>query len=168
MSRHVPELALVTGAFLGLSAFGAGVLLTGDYLRTTLFAAAVLYPFAGYAAAHVDDPTAVLPPDAVGVAGLAGGAFVFVAALADPLVRPSVGLVLGVAVAFPAMAYAGRGRDAGGERRAVAVGAVGGVAVLVAGVAAGRPADGAIVGTVVVLLPALYATLTAERRDRER
>ncbi|WP_318567361.1 hypothetical protein [Salinigranum marinum] len=109
-NRHVPEFALVTGAFLSLSALVAGVVLTGDVVRSLLTAVVILYPFTAYAVTHSDDPTGVLPPRVTSVTAavvgvvLAGSALV--AALPGRLTADlPYALVLGATVVLPPAAY---------------------------------------------------------------
>lgn len=82
-NRHVPEFALVTGAFLSLSFLVAGLVLTGDVVRTVLTAVALLYPFAAYAVTHSPDPTEVLPPRITSLAAIVAGGVLAVSALLD-------------------------------------------------------------------------------------
>jgi hypothetical protein len=111
MSRRVPELALLTGLFLGLSLFVWGVLFTGDVPRTTLSAVVVCYPFAGYAVYHSPDPTEVLPPQVVAAAGVLVGVVAGLWALVgvDAAALLTTGLLAGfvaLVVALPTLAYA--------------------------------------------------------------
>jgi hypothetical protein len=111
-NRHVPEFALVTGAFLSLSFLVAGLLLTGDLTRTLLTSVVILYPFAAYAVTHSPDPTGVLPPRVTSLAAVAVGSV-----LAGSVVVPASGsvatdlpfaLFLGACVVAPPAAYHAR------------------------------------------------------------
>lgn len=109
-NRHVPEFALVTGIFLSLSFLVAGLVLTGDVVRTLLTAVVILYPFVGYAVTHSADPTDVLPPRVTSVAALLVGAVLAGAVLvdADPsqlATEVPYALFLGALVVLPPAAY---------------------------------------------------------------
>jgi hypothetical protein len=109
-NRHVPEFALVTGAFLALSFLVAGLVLTGDVVRTLLTAVVILYPFVAYAVTHSSDPTTVLPPRATSAAAVVVGVVlagaVLVAALPDRLATElPYALLLGALVVLPPAAY---------------------------------------------------------------
>jgi hypothetical protein len=113
-NRHVPEFALVTGAFLSLSFLVAGLVLTGDVVRTLLTAVVILYPFAAYAVTHSTDPTAVLPPRLTSVAAVVVGAVLAGSALVDAAPPPAPGRLaaelpyaafLGALVVLPAAGY---------------------------------------------------------------
>jgi hypothetical protein len=112
-NRHVPEFALVTGAFLSLSFLVAAVALTGDIVRSLLTAVVICYPFAAYAITHSDDPTGVLPPRITSVSAvvvgcvLAGSALVAASpgSLASEL---PYALLLGAGVVLPPAAYHAR------------------------------------------------------------
>jgi hypothetical protein len=109
-NRHVPEFALVTGAFLSLSFLVAGVVLTGDVVRSLLTAVVILYPFAAYAVTHSDDPTTVLPPrvtsaGAVVVGVVLAGSVLLAAAPGAVATELPYALLLGAGVVFPPAAY---------------------------------------------------------------
>jgi hypothetical protein len=109
-NRHVPEFALVTGAFLALSFLVAGLVLTGDVVRTLLTAVVILYPFVAYAVTHSPDPTTVLPPKVTSAAAVAVGVVlagaVLVAASPDRLATElPYALLLGALVVLPSAAY---------------------------------------------------------------
>ena len=110
MTRRVPEFALLTGLFLGLSLGGFALWATGDVHQSVLVAAVFAYPFAGYAVRVDDDPTGVLVPWAVGgVAVLVGGVVavdVLLQARDGLPAAISRGVFLGGAVAVPPAAYA--------------------------------------------------------------
>ncbi|AUV80421.1 hypothetical protein C2R22_01075 [Salinigranum rubrum] len=109
-NRHVPEFGLVTGAFLSLSFLVAGLVLTGDVVRTLLTSVVILYPFAAYAITHSPDPTTVLPPRVTSALAVLVGVVLVGAVLADT--EPSrvatelpYALFLGALVVLPAAAY---------------------------------------------------------------
>ncbi|MFC5367015.1 hypothetical protein [Salinirubrum litoreum] len=165
MSRRVPELALLTGVFLGLSLFVAGVLFTGDVPLTTLSAVVVCYPFAGYAVYHSPDPTTVLPPRIVAAAGVLVGAVAGLWALvgaggADLL---PVGLLAGfvvLVVALPPLAYAvAYGEEPLPIPASVALGAgtIAGIGFLVAGLLADAVFLASVNAVLAFLAGALYA-----------
>jgi hypothetical protein len=109
-TRHVPEFALVTGAFLSLSFLVAGLVLTGDVVRTLLTSVVLLYPFAAYAVTHSPDPTTVLPPRLTSVGAVAVGVVLAGAVLVDtdPARLASevpYALFLGALVVLPPAAY---------------------------------------------------------------
>jgi hypothetical protein len=168
MSRRVPELALLTGLFLGLSLFVFGILFTGDVPRTTISSVVVCYPFAGYAVYHSPDPTEVLPPRVVAAAGVlvgvVAGLWALVGAAPADLLR--IGLLAGVVtlvVALPTLAYAIRyGEQPLPVPPAVAlgVGTVAGVGFLVAGLVA----DAALLASVNAVLSFLAGALYASSR----
>ena len=107
-NRHVPEFALVTGAFLSLSFLVAGLVLTGDVTRTLLTSVAILYPFTAYAVTHSPDPTDVLPPRVTSVVAvvvgcaLAGSVMARTQSVATEL---PYALFLGALVVAPPAAY---------------------------------------------------------------
>jgi hypothetical protein len=166
MSRRVPELALLTGLFLGLSLFIAGVLFTGNVPLTTLSAVVVCYPFAGYAVHHSPDPTEVLPPRVVAVAGVLVGSVAGLWALVDvePVNLLPVGLIAGfvaLVVALPTLAYA----VVYGERPlpipapvALVAGTVAAVGFLVAGLLANAVLLASVNAMLAFLAGALYAS----------
>jgi hypothetical protein len=166
MSRRVPELALLTGVFLGLSLFVWGVLFTGDVPLTTLSAVVVCYPFAGYAVYHSPDPTTVLPPRIVAAAGVLVGsvaglwALVGVAAV-DLLPTGLLAGFVALVVALPTLAYA---VIYGAEPLPVpgavtlAGGTLAGIGFLVAGLVAGEAFLGSLNAVLTFLAGALYAS----------
>jgi hypothetical protein len=107
-NRHVPEFALVTGAFLSLSFLLAGFVLTGDVTRTLLTSVVILYPFTAYAVIHSPDPTTVLPPRVTSVVavvvGCVLGGSVLVSASETAMELPYA-LFLGALVVAPPAAY---------------------------------------------------------------
>lgn len=107
MSRYVPEISLLTGVFLGLSATLSGVVLTGRFFPSLLFGVVVCYPFAAFGVVRSDDPTEALPPRLILGVGVGLGALTLLAALADgPRVSLLEGLLGGLLVALPPLAYA--------------------------------------------------------------
>jgi hypothetical protein len=109
-NRHVPEFALVTGAFLSLSFLVAGLVLTGDVVRTLLTSVVILYPFTAYAITHSSDPTDVLPPRLTSAgAGIVGvvlaGAVLVDAAPSQLTTELPYALFLGAFVVLPPAAY---------------------------------------------------------------
>jgi hypothetical protein len=109
-NRRVPELALVTGLFLSVTFLVAGVVLTGDVVRTLLTAVVILYPFSTYAVRHSADPTTVLPPRATSAAAAVVGTVlagsVLVAAPPGELATElPYALLLGAGVVVPPAAY---------------------------------------------------------------
>ena len=163
MSRRVPEFAVLTGAFLGVSALVSGAVLGWGLYATAVVGAAVSYPFVAFGIVRDDDPAATLPPRWL----FAAGAVVAVAGalgvvVDDPtpggvVAAALVGLVLGA----PPAAYAARfgaGLNPVAPRRTVAVGAVVGVTLLVAGFGVDRPLVGVAAGGLAGLGAALYGT----------
>lgn len=107
MSRYVPEFALLTGLVLSLTVLVAGLLFTGDVLRSVLAFAVLCYPFVGFAVLRSEDPTTVLHPTAVLAVGALVGVVVWVAALWADRSLGSVlfGLFLALLAVLPAAAY---------------------------------------------------------------
>ena len=144
MTRRVPEFALLTGLFLGLSLGGFALWATGDLHQSVLVCAVLAYPFAGYAVRVDDDPTGVLIPWVVGGVALLAGVIV----VGDVVVqaRGAVGtavtraVFLGGVVAVPPAAYAvGYDETLGPPARPT---------LAVAGLlAVGLPAAGTVVGS---------------------
>jgi hypothetical protein len=107
-NRHVPEFALVTGVFLSVSFLIAGLVLTGDVLRTLLTSVVILYPFAAYAVTHSPDPTGVLPPRVTSAAAVVVGLVLAGSVLgssSDPAAELPFALFLGAFVVVPPAAY---------------------------------------------------------------
>jgi hypothetical protein len=164
MSRRVPEFALVTGVFLGLAAFVSGVVLTGDVVATCLVAAAVSYPFVGFAIVRDDDPTTVLPPRVVLAFGCLFGAFVLAAALWEtPTPQTALsGAFVGLLLAVPPGAYAvhfGADVNPFTPRQTVLAGLVAATLFLSAGLLADAAFYGAADGLLVGLSAAVYGTV---------
>jgi hypothetical protein len=161
MSRRVPEFAVLTGVFLGVSALVSGVVLGWGLYATVVVGAAVSYPFVAFGVVRDDDPAATIPPRWLLVVGAvvatAGGLGVLVD---DPtpggvLSAALVALVLGA----PAAAYAtrfGAGVNPAAPRLTVLTGAVVGVLLLAAGLATGRVLVGVTAGGLAGLGAALY------------
>lgn len=138
MNRRAPELALLTGVLLAAPIGAFALWATGDLSRSLLTGVGLLYPFAVYAIYHDDDPTTVLPPRAVAVAGTVAGAVLVADAVATAGVAGATlrGAFLGLLVAAPAWTYAVRyapARALPDGRVLLLVGAVGGAALLLAG-----------------------------------
>ena len=156
----------MTALVLGVAA-GGFVAWTGRPADAVLVAAVATYPFAAYAVVRDDDPTTVLPPAAVALAGLV----VWLAAPLGALVSGNsvIGAVtLGTVLASPPVAYAVRYGERGPPPRVV----------LVAGVLVGlgwstlslatENAAGAFVGPLVALGGAGYAWHRGSRYSRAR
>jgi hypothetical protein len=161
MSRRVPEFAVLTGVFLGVSAVVFGAVLGWGLYATVVVGAAVAYPFVAFGIVRDDDPATTLPPRWL----LAGGAAVAAAGgvgavVDDPtpagaLSAALVALVLGA----PAAAYATRfGADCNPvtPRTTVLVGAAVGVGLLAAGLVVALPLVGVAAGGLAALGAALY------------
>jgi hypothetical protein len=174
MSRRVPEFALVTGAFLALTLFVAGVAFTPELALSTIVAGAVLYGFAAYAVLTDDDPTTVLPPWLVLVVGAVLGVAGFAAVLvtrATPLSpRVFLALLLALGFALPAAAYyvhftrASLLPPAPTATAGVALGAL----LALVGLLGGAALYAAAAGTLVALAATLYANARGHRPTRAR
>jgi len=163
MSRRVPEFAVLTGVFLGVSVLVSGAVLGWGLHATVVVGAAVSYPFVAFGIVRDDDPAATLPPrwllGAGGAVAAAGGVGVLVD---DP--TPSgvvsaalVALVLGA----PPAAYATRfGADLNpvAPRTTVLAGAAVGLGLLISGLATGRVLVGVAAAGLAGLGAALYGT----------
>ncbi|RLM56398.1 hypothetical protein DVK02_07735 [Halobellus sp. Atlit-31R] len=175
MSRRVPEFAVVTGVFLGISALVSGILLGWGLYATVVVGAVVAYPFVGFGIVRDDDPAATIKPQWL----LAGGGVVAAAgALGVLLDNPTprgvlVSVLVAAALGAPAAGYAtryGAGVNPLPPRTTVFVGAVAGAALLAAGVAVGTPFVGAGAGVAAGLGAALYGTargVTFDRRTKQ-
>ena len=163
MSRRVPEFAVVTGVFLGLSVVVTGVTLGWGLYATVVIGALVSYPFVGFGIVRDDDPAATIRPRwllAAGVVVALGGAFGVL--LDDPtpggvLRGALVGLVLGA----PPASYAARhGADVNpfSPRATVLAGAAVGLALVVLGLLVEQPLVGVAAGAIAALGSALYGT----------
>lgn len=163
MTRRVPEFAVVTGVFLGVSAVVSGLVLGWGLYATVVVGAAVSYPFVAFGILRDDDPAATIPPRGLLAAGTlvaaAGGVGVL---LDDPtpggtLAAALVALVLGA----PAAGYAtrfGTGLNPVSPRRTLLVGVGIGIALVGAGLAIDRPLVGGAAGAVAGLGAVLYGT----------
>ena len=162
VTRRVPEFALLTGVFLGLSLGGFALWATGDLHQSVLVGAFLAYPFAGYAVRVDDDPTGVLLPWVVGSGALLAGVVVAgdVVLQARDEVGAAVtrGVFLGGLVAVPPAAYAVGHDDRLGPpaRPTLAVAGLLAVALPVAGTLVGSW-YGAASGPLLALPLALYA-----------
>lgn len=175
MARHVPEFALVTGAFLGVTLFVVGAAFTPNLALSVTFAGAVLYGFVGYAVVTDDDPTGVLPPWPVlvggAVLGLGGFAAVLVTRGVPPIPRAFRALVLALGFALPAAAYYVHfvpDSTPVPPAWAAVLAPVLGVVLAVAGLVAGATLPAAAAGLLVALAGALYANARAYRPSRAR
>ena len=168
-NRHVPEFALVAGAFLSLSFLVAGLVLTGDVTRTLLTSVVILYPFTAYAVTHSPDPTDVLPPRVTSVVavvvGCVLGGSVLVSA-SEAATELPYALFLGALVVAPSAAYhvrygtpADRLNPLSPVQTAMAA-AVGAVAVLGYGLLVG----GAVFAAATALLAAVGGGVYARAR----
>lgn len=163
MTRRVPEFAVVTGVFLGISALVSGLVLGWGLYATVVVGAAVSYPFVAFGIVRDDDPAATIPPQWL----LAAGALVAVAGGAGVLVDdPTAGGVLAAALVAlvlgaPAAGYAtrfGTGINPVSPRATVLVGAVVGIGLVVAGLAVDAALVGGGAGAIAGLGAALYGT----------
>ncbi|QCC48838.1 hypothetical protein [Halobellus limi] len=163
MSRRVPEFAVVTGVFLGLSVVVTGVTLGWGLYATAVIGALVSYPFVGFGIVRDDDPAATIRPRwllAAGVVIALAGAFGVL--LDDPspggLLRSAlVGLVLGAPPASYAVRY---GADVNPlpPRATVSTGGAVGLALVVFGLFVAQPLVGVAAGAIAALGSALYGT----------
>jgi hypothetical protein len=163
MSRRVPEFAVLTGVFLGVSVLVSGAVLGWGLYATVVVGAAVSYPFVAFGIVRDDDPAATIPPRWL----LAAGAVVAAAGGLGVLIDdPTPGGVLSAALVAvvlgaPAAAYATRfGADLNPvtPRTTVLAGTVTGVLLLVAGLAVERVLVGVAAGGLTGLGAALYGT----------
>ncbi|QZY00632.1 hypothetical protein [Halobaculum rubrum] len=172
MNRRAPELALVTGLLLAAPVGAFALWATGDLSRSLLTGVGLLYPFAVYAIYHDDDPTSVLPPRAVAVAGTVAGAVLVVDAAATAGVTDATlrGTFLGLLVAAPAWTYAVTYtpvRTLPDGRVLMLAGAVGGAALLLVGFSVETPFGAAaalvlwITGAIAARAAGFAATPTA-------
>jgi hypothetical protein len=161
MSRRVPEFAVLTGVFLGVSALVSGAVLGWGLYATVVVGAVGAYPFVAFGIVRDDDPAATIPPRWL----LAAGAVIAVAGGLGVLVDdPTPGGVLSAALVAlvlgaPAAAYAtrfGAGVNPAAPRLTVLTGAVVGVLLLAAGLATGRVLVGVAAGGLAGLGAALY------------
>ncbi|WP_410765863.1 hypothetical protein [Haloferax sp. DFSO60] len=109
MSRYVPEISLLTGVFLGLSATLSGVVLTGRFFPSLLFGVVVCVPFAAFGVVRSDDPTEALPPRVILGFGVVLGGLTLLAGLVDtPRVPFFSALLAALLVALPTVIYAAK------------------------------------------------------------
>jgi hypothetical protein len=161
MSRRVPEFAVVTGVFLGLSALVTGVTLGWGLYATVVIGAGVSYPFVAFGIVRDDDPAATIRPRPVLAAG---GLVAALGALGALLGNPTpagvlFALLVGVVLFVPPAAYATRySADVNPlpPQTTVLAGAATGFLLLVAGLFVDRPLVGVAVGGAVALGCALY------------
>jgi len=163
MSRRVPEFAVLTGVFLGVSALVSGAVLGWGLYATVVVGAAVSYPFVAFGIVRDDDPAATIPPLwllAVGaVVAVAGGLGVLVD---DPTPGGVVSAALvALVLVVPAAAYAtrfGANINPVAPRTTVVAGAAVGLGLLLVGVASGRVLVGVAAAGLAGLGGALYGT----------
>jgi hypothetical protein len=163
MTRRVPEFAVVTGVFLGVSALVSGLVLGWGLYATAVVGAAVSYPFVAFGIIRDDDPAATLPPrwlfGAGSLVAVAGGVGVLVE---DPTPSGALAAVLVVLVlGAPAAGYAARfGADLNpiSPRYTVSVGVLVGIGLVVVGLAVERALVGGAAGAIAGLAATLYGT----------
>ncbi|MFD1598047.1 hypothetical protein [Halobellus rarus] len=163
MSRRVPEFAVVTGVFLGLSVVVTGVTLGWGLYATVVIGALVSYPFVGFGIVRDDDPAATIRPRwllAAGVVVALGGAFGVL--LDDPTPGGVLrGVLVGLVLGAPPASYATRhGADVNpfSPRATVLAGAAVGLALVVFGLVVEQPLVGVAAGGTAALGSALYGT----------
>mgnify|MGYP006976217289 CR=1 FL=1 len=163
MTRRVPEFAVVTGVFLGVSALVSGVVLGWGLYATTVVGAAVSYPFVAFGLVRDHDPAATILPRwrfAAGAIGAAAGGLGGL--LDDP--TPAGGLaaaLVALALGAPAAGYAtwfGADLNPISPRGTVLLGAVVGVLLVVAGLATDAAVVGGAGGAFAGLGAAVYGT----------
>ncbi|MFD1685555.1 hypothetical protein [Halobellus litoreus] len=163
MSRRVPEFAVVTGVFLGLSVVVTGVTLGWGLYATVVIGALVSYPFVGFGIVRDDDPAATIRPRwllgagiVIAVAGALG------VLLGDPTPGGVLrGVLVGLVLGAPPASYAVRhGADVNPfpPRTTVLAGVTVGIALVVVGLFVEQPLVGAAAGGVAALGSALYGT----------
>ena len=175
MNRYAPELGLIAGGVLGLAAGGFVLFSLGEPASAIVATGVCWYPFAAYAVATSESPTAVLPPRLVTV--VAGGAAIIVwggiVAQRSATIEAGVGgLLLALCVFLPVAGYACRygAPPARGRSEAVFVATTLGAAGLLA--VGGLAATGAAaVSALLVYLAgwlfyAAYGDPTQQRRRR--
>jgi len=173
MNRYAPELALVAGGLLG-TVFGGFVLFSvGEFYSAAVVCALLSYPFAAYAIYNDDDPTTVLPPQAVtGLAGVGGiGIVLDVLRVRSPTVDSLLfGLLLALLVFLPVAAYAVQYGEPPTwlDPRAVEIGGtILAVGLLAGGLGGGAPTAGTASAVLVFLAATLFAARsTGIRRGR--
>lgn len=126
------------GVVLSVSFALYGVLF-GDPLSTALVSVLLLYAFVGYAVRVDDDPAATLLPDPTLAAATVVGSLVLAYGLAT--LRPFLGLLVALVLVVPAALFHATHAESVNPispDTTLALAAVGGVLVLLAGVAFGR------------------------------
>ncbi|MFB6252571.1 MAG: hypothetical protein ABEI27_12965 [Halobellus sp.] len=163
MSRRVPEFAVITGVFLGISAVVSGAVLGWGLYATVVVAAIVSYPFVAFGILRDDDPAATLRPRwllAAGSVVAAGGALGVL--LDDATPRGALfALLVGALLAAPAAGYATRYEadvNPLPARTTVLTGGLLGVGLVGTGVLLEAPYIGTGAGVVLGLGSALYGT----------
>jgi hypothetical protein len=156
--RPVPEAAPVVGVVLAgaVALYGSLFAPTGTLLPVVLGALLLLYGFTAFAVVRSDDPTAVLPPDALLAAGIVLAVLVVGYGLAvarQPMFAVFVGLV---GVVPPALYHARFGEriDPLDARTTLAAAVAGAAALLAVGVAVVDDPAMAVVDAVLVVLAA--------------
>jgi len=163
MSRRVPEFAVVTGVFLGLSVVVTGVTLGWGLYATVVIGALVSYPFVGFGIVRDDDPAATIRPRWLLAAGvvvaLAGALGVL---LNDPTLGGVLrGVLVGLVLGAPPASYATRhGANVNPlpPRSTVLAGLATGLSLVVLGLIVGQPLVGIAAGGIAALGSALYGT----------
>ena len=156
MNRYAPELALIAGGILGIAAGGFVLFSLGEPASAIVATAVCWYPFAAYAVATSESPTAVLPPRLVTV--VAGGAAIIVwggiVTQRSATIEAGVnGLLLALTVFLPVAGYAcGYGTPPARHRS-------GAVVVATTLVAAGLLAVGGLAATGAAAVSALLVYL---------
>jgi hypothetical protein len=178
MSRRVPEFAVVTGVFLGLSVVVTGLTLGWSLYATVVLAALASYPFVGFGLVRDDDPAATIRPRWVLAAGVIlaalGALGVLLGASAPTPGDLLFALLVALVLAAPAAAYAthyGASVNPLSARVTVLAGVIGGVGLALAGLLLNAPYAGTGAGVLVGLGGALYGTargVTFDVRTKRR
>ncbi|SDY00483.1 hypothetical protein [Halobellus clavatus] len=163
MSRRVPEFAVITGVFLGLSVVVSGAVLGWSLYATVVVTAVVSYPFVAFGIIRDDDPAATIRPRWLLAAGsviAAGGAL---GVLLDDATPRGVlfALLVGGLLAAPATGYATRYEanvNPLSARITVVAGGLLGIGLVGTGVLLDAPYVGTGAGVVFGLGSALYGT----------
>ncbi|SFR34408.1 hypothetical protein [Halogeometricum limi] len=170
MTRRVPEFALVTGVFLGLSAVVFGLVLGWGLLATVVLAAVGAYPFVAFGLLRDDDPADVIPPGWVLAVGVVWAALGVVGVLlGDPtLSGVTLAAFVGLLLALPPTAYAvqfGAGVNPLSGRQTLAAGLVVAASLLLVGLFSARTILGVADAVIVAVATGLYATARGVRLD---
>ena len=111
MNRYAPELALIAGGVLGIAAGGFVLFSLREPASAIVATAVCWYPFAAYAVATSESPTAVLPPRLVTVVAAGAALIVWggIVAQRSATIEAGVGgLLLALCVFLPVAGYACR------------------------------------------------------------